>query len=178
MPDPLPALLDALRRERTDFLDALAALDEGTRTARPAHDAWSPVEIGEHIYRAEAAMLRGVEKQLAAGEARKDVGPYRRGALLLLLAAMRAPIRLTVPEAARGIVPEGIPYDALREAWAGLDARWSAAGSAVAPDLGSTPLIRHPLAGALTFADAVRFLAAHAARHRRQLDRAVRSFSA
>lgn len=176
MPEPLSDRLDALRRERDAFLDALARLDAPARATHPDPDAWSPVEIAEHVYRAEASTLRGVEKQLAAGEARKDVGPYRPWALDLLLAAMEAPKRLKVPEGARGIAPEGMPYDDLREAWAGLGPRWDAA--AAHPAVDEAPLVRHPMVGALTFEGAVRFLTAHAARHRRQLERAIRAVTA
>ncbi len=58
-------------------------------------------------------------------------------------------------------------------AWAALGPRWSAAAVGAA-GLEKTPLVRHPLAVALTLNDAVRFLAAHAARHRRQLARTAR----
>jgi hypothetical protein len=169
--------LEALHRERAAFLEALDRVAPEQRAARPRPEAWSPLDVGEHVYRVEHAALRGLEKQLAAGEARKDVGPYTRAGVILLLAAMRSPKKLKVPEAARGITPEGMDHEALRAAWTGLAARWDAAVASFPPALAGTPLLRHPIAGALTLDDAFRFLVAHTSRHRRQLGRLARAAS-
>jgi uncharacterized damage-inducible protein DinB len=175
MPAALADRLGALDCERAAFLEALARLDPGRRTARPAPDAWSPLDVAEHVFRVEHATLRGLEKQLAAGDARRDVGPHARAGVLLLLAAMRSPKKLKVPEGARGVAPEGMDYEALREAWDALGPRWEAAVASFPATLAGTPLLRHPIAGALTLDDALRFLVAHASRHRRQLARAARA---
>ena len=81
MPASLSDHLGALARERAALLGALEGMDASARTAPPAPAAWSPVEIGEHVYRVEAAMLGGIERQLAAGNARKDVGKPSRAAV-------------------------------------------------------------------------------------------------
>src|SRR5690606_27987844 len=109
-----------------------------------------PVEIAEHVYRVEAVTLRGLERQLAAGDARRDVGPHSRAGVVLLLAAMRSPKQLEMPGGARGIAPEGMGYEAVRAAWAELPARWDAAVASFPEALERTPLLRHPAAGALT----------------------------
>ena len=173
MSTPLPDRLAALHRERAAFLDALARLTPSERAASTAAGAWSPAEIGEHVYRVEAVTLRGLERQVAAGDARKDVGPYSRASVVVLLAAMRSPKRIRVPEGARGIMPEGMDYEALCAAWAALPARWDALVTAFPEALARTPLVRHPIVGALTLDDALRFLVAHTSRHRRQLGRAA-----
>ncbi|HLT47440.1 MAG TPA: DinB family protein [Rubricoccaceae bacterium] len=176
-PATLADRLAALHNERDAFLDALARLAPAERTATPAPGKWSPVEIAEHVYRVEAVTLRGLERQLAAGDARRDVGPHSRAGVVLLLAAMRSPKQLEMPGGARGIAPEGMGYEAVRAAWAELPARWDAAVASFPPALERTPLLRHPVAGALTLDDALRFLAAHTSRHRRQLARAARGGS-
>jgi uncharacterized damage-inducible protein DinB len=178
MPAALTDRLAALDRERAAFLDALDHLAPEARATRPAPEAWSALEIGEHTFRAEHAVLRGLEKQLAAGDARADVGRHNPAGIVLLLAAMRAPKKLKVPEGARGIVPEGMDYAALRDAWAALGGRWAAAVAAFPPSLERTPLLRHPVAGALTLEEALRFLTAHTSRHRRQVARAARAAGA
>lgn len=177
MPAALADRLAALDRERAAFLDALDRLAPEARTASPSPGAWSPLEIGEHTFRAERAMLRGLEKQLEAGDARVDMGRYNPAGIVLLLAAMRAPKKLRIPEGARGVAPEGMDYEALREAWGGLGARWSVAVASFPAALEKTALLRHPVTGALTLGEALRFLTAHASRHRRQLARAARPAS-
>ena len=117
-------------------------------------------------------MLRGLERQLAAGDTRAAVGERSGVRVTALLAALHSPKRFRVPESAGGLSPEGMAYTALREEWTDVGERWRAAVESLPPGLGATPLVRHPYAGPLTVTDTLRFLAAHAARHRRQFDRA------
>ena len=175
MPAPLASRLDALARERDGYLDVLEGLTPEARTRRPAPEAWSPLEIAEHVFRVERAMLRGLEKQSAAGDARTGVGARSAVRVAALVVAMRTPRPIRMPQGTRGIAPEGMAYEALRTEWASLPARWEAATAALPASLSAAPLLKHPIAGALTLGDALRFLVAHAARHRRQLARSVRA---
>lgn len=171
MATSLSALADALAHERTAFLEALAALGPARRTAPPAPGAWSALEIGEHAFRAERATLRGVEKQLAVGDERRDVGSRSAARVKGLLMALQSPKKFRVPAGARGVHPEGMTYEALRAAWEALPLRWTQVVDTVPPPLLETPLIRHPLGGPMTVEDALRFLTVHTARHLRQVQR-------
>lgn len=173
MPASLTDLARALSQERDALLDRLAALSPEARSAAQAPGAWSPLEIAEHVYRAEAAIIRGAEKQVAAGDDRKPVGERSRARVGLLHTAMRAPKKIRVPEGARGVHPEGMAYEDLRAAWADVGRRLDALVAGFPAGLTETPLLRHPISGALTLADALRFLQLHAARHRRQIERAA-----
>jgi len=176
VPRPLRAHLDALARAHRTFLDAVDALPADVRERRPSPEAWSPVEILEHLVRTEDATLRAVEHQIAAGDARKDLGPTSRLKTAALLLRLASPMPLRVPERARGIHPErDTPFEALRERFTAFDARWQAVAETLPDALAGVGLMKHPVIGALTAADAARFMTAHVVRHRGQVARAVRA---
>lgn len=177
MPSALSPLVAALAQERAAFLDGLTALTPAQRSTAPAPGAWSPLEVAEHAYRTERAMLRGVEKQLAAGDARTDVGPRLDRRVDALLEALRSPKRFAVPEGAR-VHPAGMAYDKLHAAWSALGSCWDDVARTLPPALLATPLIRHPLGGPMTTEDALRFLILHTARHLGQFRRAAAALAA
>ncbi|NNF57044.1 MAG: DinB family protein [Rhodothermaceae bacterium] len=170
----LRSLLNDLAHERDAFLEALAALPPDARTASPSADTWSPLEIGEHVFKAERSMLTGLERQLERGDARKDLGGPSRAKATALLMAMRSPQRFQAPTTVPDLALQGMPYEELRTQWTALAPRWEAAAS-IPEDLATVGLVRHPYAGPLTAKDALRFLVAHTARHSRQLNRTVRA---
>ncbi len=175
----MPALdrsLAALARERRAVLAALDAMTPAQRAFQPGPDAWSPGGIVEHLVRVERAMLAGMERELAAGDGRKELGPPSQAKILATFAAMRLPARYKVPGAAAGFVsPMGEAYEVLRAEWLALEERWVALDRTLPPALEAVALVRHPVAGPLKAADAAQFCALHAAHHRSQLDRTVRA---
>ena len=171
---PLRSLLADLARERDAFLDALAALEPESRTIRPSADAWAPLEIAEHTFKAERSMLTGLERQLGRGDARNDLGAPSRTKTTALLMAMRSPQRFQAPTTVPDMALESMTYEELQSQWSALAPRWKAAVLSLSEELETAGLVRHPYAGPLTAKDTLRFLVAHTARHVRQLKRTTR----
>ncbi len=167
--------LDALARAHAAFLAAVDALTPEVRGRRPSADAWSPVEVLEHLVLAEEATLRSIERRVAGGAGCSDLGAPPRWKAAALMVAVASPFRFRVPARARAVHPAGAPSDALRAGFAGFDARWRALAEVLPDALVDAGLMRHPVAGPLTAADAARFTAAHVERHRRQVGRAART---
>ncbi|HYE96229.1 MAG TPA: DinB family protein [Rubricoccaceae bacterium] len=167
----LGPLVSRLDHERERFVAAMDRLPRAVRAARPGAEAWSPLEIAEHVFLAERAMLRGLRRQVEAGEARRDIGRASRWKAVALMAVTRAPVKVRAPKQAP-IHPTGeTPWETLRAEWTALGAGWRALAEAFPPALERAALVRHPVAGPLTTASTLRFLAAHAARHFGQLKR-------
>lgn len=167
------AAVAALDAQRRTFLDELDALTPHHRAGRPAADAWSADDVAEHLMRTERGLVRGLERQIAAGDARRDVGAPSADALAMLIARLSdEAFRYAMPEAAVPyIAPAGLDPADVRAEWDALAARWRDLAGTFPPDLASVGLIRHPLIGAVTAEGTARFAAAHVAHHRRQLAR-------
>lgn len=169
MPDALADLRDA-HRAVSDLLDALPP---DALAWRPAPDEWSPTDVLEHLVRTERGMLFGIDRQLQAGDSRRDLGTPSPEAFAKLSAFLRSDRKTTVPEgSARFVAPRGdTPYADLRAEWDALPETWTQVLGAIPDDLAETGLVLHPRAGALTARDSALFAADHAAHHLHQLER-------
>ena len=166
--DPL-ALLDAEHRAVSDTLDAMTP---GARLWRPAPEVWHAADVLEHLVKTERGMLRGVRRQVEAGERRREVGAPSPEAVDALSGFLRSDRRTRVPAAAaRFVAPAGAPYDELRAEWDAAPGLWRELLAALPPELEGVGLVQHPVAGPLTATGTVRFLADHAHHHARQLAR-------
>jgi len=157
----------ALDAARERFLAELHRATERQRRYRPEPDAWSMLDVTEHLVLAEERSLLGVLKGPRAG-ARVTLATHARMALvrLVLMAGIRVQVRIT------GVHPEGThSFEALESRWttarhglvtayASLDAR-AAAG----------PRFRHPLTGWVSAGEGLSFLAIHIRHHTRQVRR-------
>ena len=172
MPDLRPAL-DDLDATREAFLARVDALTDDQRAFRPAPGTWSPVEIAEHVWRVEAGLARGLDKQVQAGNDRRDLGPRRPGGMDRLTAAMQGgEARMRMPErAAPYIAPQGASWDEVRAGWRATGDEWRRVVATVPDGLADVGVLSHPLAGPLTPAEGARFAALHAEHHGHQLDR-------
>lgn len=180
MPDLSDALADALAdldAARRDVFAALDAFPPDQRAVRPADDAWSADDVAEHLMRTERGFVVGLERQIAAGDARRDVGPPSAEALAILVdRLLRADFRYRMPgPAAPYITPTGLDPDEVRAEWGALAARLCEIAGTFPPELAGVGLLRHPVIGAMDAAGTLRFAAAHLRHHQHQLDRIAAS---
>ncbi len=172
------AAVDSLDVVRGAFLASLDALPPAARVVRPADGAWSADDVAEHLMRTERGLVGGLERQIAAGDARRDVGTPSTDALTMLLDRLTddESLRYPMPEAAAPfIAPTGLDPADVRAEWHDLAARWRRLVETLPADIDGVGLVRHPLIGAVTAAGAARFVAAHIAHHERQLGRIAAS---
>ncbi|HEX8298570.1 MAG TPA: DinB family protein [Rubricoccaceae bacterium] len=171
----MPALLDAvavLGHDRAAFLAAYDALTSAERTFRPSDGAWTADDVVQHLVKAEMGTLAILEKQVAAGPARREVGDASEERLAAVVAFLRSDGRTTMPAAAEPFITPDSPPDAgWRQRLGALQADWLRLADALPSDLEPVPLMSHPRAGSLTAEGAARFIAAHLDHHTRQLTR-------
>ena len=161
------AKLEALRELRSGhdaFSEAVAGVDEETAKRKPAHGAWSILDCVEHMVESERYLLTRLQ---AAEHAAQPFEKSRREAKIAKLAADRSR-RIEAPEQAH---PRG-RYGTLGEALDAFNAtraevvRW-VEGCAGDP---RCMLTDHPLiVGPVTCAETLIMIAAHPARHAKQI---------
>ena len=170
----LVSLVDRLDTQRGAFVEALDALPPDVRTTKPTPETWSPVEIAEHVYRSELAILRGLERQLDPEGERRELGKPSRAKFLALIVALRSPKKFKVPEGASAAAPAGMTYEEICEGWRGFPTQWEAILGSIPEELLNVGLIRHPISGPMTLSQSAQFLAVHNSRHFKQLERTLK----
>jgi hypothetical protein len=158
--------LQAIQGKRTRLFEIISTVEPRILTARPAPEKWSIQEIVEHLVLAEVDVLGDLH---ALAERR----PLRRGLrdrvlYLVVMFILRFDIPVKAPSS--GMLPKGDrALERLRADWEAnhrLLTEWIEASDPRAVD---RPLFAHPVAGAMTTAEALRMLEVHLDRHIRQI---------
>jgi hypothetical protein len=172
------SLLTALDKRRAEFLEGLDSVPPAQRDRAPSTQAWSPLQIGEHLVLVEHGLARIMARQVEKGEDRRQVGEPSEKSVEGLIRALRTPAKMKVPENV-GVDPAGeMTMEELRAKWLAAGKRWHELAVALPPGLADEALVMHAVGGPLTFAQTLRFLEAHIEHHLFQLARTVRALNA
>lgn len=170
LPD-LSRRLATLDTAREAFLAPVRAMTEVQRSFHPAPDAWSVLDVTEHLVLAEEKSLLGMLKGPPPGT---TITPIARIRMAMVRFVMRTDLRVKVPVVR--VLPRG--NVSLTE----LEARWLEARrglgifleSVTEEDAGAA-LFRHPIGGWVSASQGVAFYASHIGHHARQVRRIQRS---
>jgi len=166
-----PSLLapyDALERRKHNLLSQLSALGSAQLAFRPAPDAWSLVDMADHLVLIEHAVAVGLEKGLPDGKRRPKLG--QRLARPFLGLALRLPLRFKIPT--ERVAPRpGRSLDEVAEEWSSVRRRIADRLQALGQTDMARPALLHPVAGPMSAQEALVFLAAHFDHHLKQVDR-------
>jgi hypothetical protein len=143
----------------------------------PAPDAWSALDVLDHLRRSEAGIAKAMRSRLHSPH---PVSMLDRARSLQVFAILRAPIRMKVPKAVRAFVLPDPPPDLET-----LAAEWQRSRDIINTVIAELPpanerlgIFLHPLGGWMTPSTTLRFLAAHMQHHEPQWQRIRRSASA
>lgn len=171
------SLLTALDNRRAEFIEGLDSVPPAQRDRAPSTHAWSPLQIGEHLYLVEHGLARIMARQIEKGEDRRQIGEPSEKSVEGLIRALRTPAKMKVPENV-GVDPTGdLPMDDLEAQWRDVGAQWHEIADTLPPALTDEGLVMHAVGGPLTFSQTLRFLEAHIEHHLFQLARTVRALN-
>jgi len=163
--------MERLDASRAAFLATAGRFSDEQRVFRPAPDAWSALEVTEHLVLAEEKSVLGMETLTPPSP---TVTPLAHLRMALVRLVMRTDLRVKVPT--RRVLPTGsIPLEELSSRWMASRERLSAFLEGItAADLGLARF-RHPIGGWVGASVGAAFLADHIDHHHRQLGRIARS---
>ena len=164
-------LLTRVETRRRDIIAESDRRSAAQLTFRPAPGAWSTLDVIEHLVKVEEAIvsrirpreprsLREAAKAKATLLAMRVVFGFRR--------RVKVPLQAVVPLG-------GATLHDLAERWEGAERALEARLEAFGPGDWSRPMMRHPVLGLLTPAEALTFLRCHMGHHRRQIARLERA---
>jgi hypothetical protein len=156
---------------RAALLDRLRLAAPAHLLARPRPDGWSILEILEHLVLAEQAVLQDWPDFAELTGKERTLGNRLR--YLLVMLVLKARIRVRVPS--RKMVPVGgQTFAELEERWKKSEAWLQAYVAQLDANGLQKAVFRHPVAGPVTVAQAIRMNLVHVRIHRRQIDALLR----
>lgn len=166
MSTPLLNLIQSLDGQRLALLGELEALSVDMLKTRPRPDAWSILEILEHVVVAESVILRGLPPRAGLVAQPRNLGHRVKYGLVTLILRFRIPVK--VPS--RRMLPTGQASLAdLRTAWDGHLAWLRALVAEDEEAARRSAFFTHPVAGPVTLVQALRMDLLHVGIHRRQI---------
>ena len=162
-----------LDREKKAFLATLDPWPPVELCVRPAPDAWSAVDVLDHVAKTERAAFASMRENVNQ-PFRISLPERLRGAFIIQF--MRTPIRVRVPDrVAAAILPDGTAdFTAVRRTWNDSQAELKEWLSRLEKDPRSLVGFEHPVSGWLSVSQGLSFLASHVRHHRYQLVRIMR----
>lgn len=168
---PFDGGVAALASARADLLADVSGLDPVQVRFTPGPGQWCIAQVVEHLVLAEELALRGLLTPRPVADRGAAVVATLRLALVKAVLGSRL-FRIRAPS--RALLPEGVAsLDALERRWLEAGAGIGAFLSDLPPARRDERLFRHPVAGWLSLAEMLDFLAFHVRHHHRQV-RALR----
>ncbi len=156
------------RRER--LLRQIREAGPEAASFKPMPGSWSMLQVAEHLYLVERAMLAQARRNTANARARAAVGGFARLRLGILVWIMRRPMRVKAPTQA--VLPGGEPtLEGLEEAWTRLSGELGEFVESLGADRAHVPAVQHPVFGWFSSEQALQFLVEHFDHHRFQIER-------
>ena len=162
---------DGLERRRAALLERLARYPDARLRHRPRPNAWSLLEVAEHLMLAERATLESIVRPAT----KRPLVPKWYDRIMHLLIARTLESAVRIPVTGRILTPEGrLPLAELAERWGDVHASWRSYLSEETLEP-AAHVFRHPLGAVMTRAETLAFLKRHFDHHHHQVERIERA---
>lgn len=168
MSKALAALRD-MRKHRDDLLDDATGWTVRALTHRPRVDAWSALEMIDHLRRTEQWVAR--EIHMSAQNQRRNAA-RTTPAQIILFTIMRSPLRVKVPKGSEELHPSSPgTLSVVANNWIAAGEQLELAISKLKEQEAQLAVVRHPVGGWMNATTAARFLEVHLRHHLHQWER-------
>ncbi|RMI25172.1 MAG: DinB family protein [Calditrichaeota bacterium] len=159
----------ALEDRRKKLFEELSALSEAQLNFRPAPEAWSIVEVLNHLFTAEQGALGYMRKKNQAGQLPRAgrMASFRSGLLKFVLwlpLKYKAPRRLVETQTQ-------FPFPEIVRRWEALRRELHQFMETLPPERIRATIFRHPFGGYFNLYHTLAFFQAHFDHHQRQIRR-------
>jgi DinB superfamily len=166
---------DKLEEQRNTLLAPLRSVSNQTLLTPPAPGKWSALQILSHVYTSEKMSLQYIKKKSQGISSAGTAGVKQAVLMVVLTISQRIPMRYRAPK----MVVESTPaFQSLAE----LEAAWSLLRLEMKSMLENLPdshlrklVYKHPVAGRLSFLQAMVFFGEHMRHHAPQLKRSIKA---
>ena len=161
---------EKLEKQRAALFERVASLEAELLSRSPGEGEWSVAQVATHLAGAERRSLEYIRKKTQDPSRLWSAGLGAAARSLALTAALRSPLRFSVPPS----VPEPAEHadwDVARREWDEVRADWRSFLADFPGELAGQAGFKHPRAGYQTMTQALRFMREHVHHHAKQVDR-------
>ena len=166
-------LFAQLENQRILLMAELSIYDDATLNKKPSPEAWSTVQVMQHLITAEAASLAYIKKKLSYTNKIPKAGLmsfFRRISLSIIFSF---PLKFKAPKGLETF-PEHANFNSLKNQWASQRLELQHFMDSIPDNMFKTALWRHAVVGKMSMTQMLSFFHAHTERHRGQIDRTLK----
>ena len=168
---------EKIEKERKNLYERLLTYDVVIIHTRPKPDAWSVIEVIEHLIAAEHSSLQYLLKKTQDLNGAKKTGFKERLRALSLHLFLSAPIKFKAPNMTIPVSNIATLADT-QSRWEKIRTELHALWNRLPEEALDRNWFRHPLAGKLSLLQMIAFFGTHFARHEHQIWRTLKAVSA
>jgi uncharacterized damage-inducible protein DinB len=162
---------DKLEAQRNRVLAEVGKLKPEQQLFRPTPDAWSMLEVFDHLITAETNGLRYMEKKMLGIESVQKTTFGSRWRSLLLNIALKLPLKFKAPPAAAIKRKDYYDFKETAAQWDALRNEWREFLDHFDKPTSEKLIFKHPVVGKLNISQTIDFIYEHVAHHEKQIAR-------
>jgi hypothetical protein len=166
-------LFAELEKQRILLMTELSIYNDATLNKKPSPEAWSAVQVMQHLMGSEAGSLAYMKKKLSYTNKIPRAGfmSYVRRIGLSIIFAL--PLKFKAPKHIETF-PDYANFDSLKNQWASQRLELQYFMDSIPDNMFKTTLWRHAVVGKMSITQMLSFFHSHTERHRGQIERTLR----
>lgn len=166
-----------IEAQRNTLLDDVAKLSHACQNFKPAPEAWSILQVLNHLIYAETNTVKYMNKKMLGITGVKKAGAMASVRSVVLNAFLRSPLKFKAPKAALPVMEDVYVFDNLRKQWNDVRAQFSKILDRIGTADAEKLVFKHPISGKFNIYQTMSFLEEHIEHHKKQIGRIKSSSS-
>ena len=171
--------LGNLNHKLTALLHDLKDYSDAKLNEQPSEEAWSVLQVMQHVMGAEAGAIAYVQKKLSFEPQLEKAGVMSEMRSLILNASLSLPVKIKAPAAISGEnLATDLTFWEVAKQWKQQRKNLETYLASLPGDLFERDLYKHPMSGKMTLRSMLSFFNVHMDRHVRQIRRTLKKVDA
>lgn len=170
--------ISKFEQQRLDLLAFMSAYTHEDLNQKPSATSWSAMQTLSHLMIAEKGVLAYLKKKIADTATTKKAGfaaSFRSWALRIFFAIPL--LKIKAPKVVADVPIQAISFEEAQNEWHTIRIELIALLSSLPSADLDKELFKHPLAGRMNIYQMIAFFEQHIARHKGQIERALKQLS-
>lgn len=161
-----------IEEERNTFLNELSKFSSEAVNKKPNQNAWSALDVVEHLIKSEHYSLKYIEKKMSFNPSFKKSGLKTNFRYFIVKISMWSPFSIKAPVAVSQFSSNS-DFEDLKSKWASEREKLKLFLESFPSDLLDKEVYKHPAVGKITVPQMLKFFSLHCNRHKKQAFRTL-----
>ncbi len=161
-----------IEEERNAFLNELSKISNEALNKKSSQNAWSVLEVVEHLIKSEHYSLKYIEKKMSFNPSFETSGMKTSFRYFVLKVSMWSPFSIKAPVAVSQFSSDS-DFEDLKSKWGNEREKLKLFLEFFSSDLLDKEVYKHPAVGKITIPQMLKFFSLHFNRHKKQVFRTL-----